>query len=105
MRTPSFNENHPELNEGEVFLTNSDERPAIPKKGRPTNSTNFSIIPFSTKRKGKTSYDVHGIIVDDNYWPGSFPVFVSKAEIDKMGGFEEVIKMLPLSHPHERLFN
>lgn len=104
MSTTSFNENHPELNEGEVFLTNSDERPAIPKDGRPADSTNYSIIPFSTKRKGKTSYDIRGVPVDNDSWPESFPVFVSKAEINSIGGIEEAKKILPLSHPHERLF-
>jgi hypothetical protein len=102
MSTPSFNETHPELNEGEVFLTNSDERPAIRIQGRPIKSTNYSIIPFSTKRKGKTSYNVHGL-PNGKDWPESFPVFVSKAEIDKLGGIEEARKMVPLSHPHERL--
>lgn len=94
--TTNFNENHPELKEGEVFLTNSDDRSAIRDQGCSDKSTNYSVIPFSTKRKGTMSYNIHGKSISST-WPDSFPVFVLKSEIDKIGGIEAAIKMLPLS--------
>ena len=59
----SYNDDHPELQTGEVFLTN--ERPA-----------EFNFIEWKTKRMGLVAYDRWGGRVD-----GSIPVFVQQSEI------------------------
>jgi len=58
---------HPELLQGEVFLTNSD-------------SVEFHRIGRKTKRVGKTAYDVQGKVLRH-----SFPVFVKASELEAAG--------------------
>lgn len=66
----SFNREHPELKEGEVFLTN-------------INAHDFHCVGWKTKRGGKVAYDVHGEVVATD---GSFfPVFAQKAELETNG--------------------
>ena len=56
---------HPELDEGEIFLTNST------LEGYPQ-------IGWKTKRKGMIAYDINEVPVK-----GLFPVFVQQSEISK----------------------
>ncbi len=67
MATSSFNKKHPEIGKGEVFLTNSEAR-------------HYNDIGWSTKRVGRTAYDVNGKIVK-----GLYPVFVQRSELEKNG--------------------
>ncbi len=77
----SFNKNHPELKEGEVFLTNteSDEYefrfPRFDDFGH-----GFAAIGWKTKRKGSVAYDIYGKPVR-----GLIPVFVQREELKKGG--------------------
>jgi hypothetical protein len=59
----TFNQQHPELQDGEVFLQNS----ANPE---------MTSIPFKTKRLGKVAYDIHGKVSQ-----GLFPVFKKKTDV------------------------
>ena len=56
------NKYHPELKEGEVFLTNTD-------------NPEMTNIGWKSKRLGRVAYDIHGLIVK-----GLYPVFKNKAE-------------------------
>ena len=56
---------HPEMKEGEMFLTNSRDE-------------GYSHIGWKTKRKGKVAFTIHGYPVKT----GLFPVFVQKEEHD-----------------------
>ena len=60
---------HPELREGEVFLTNSS-----------FSHEDYQRIVWKTKRAGHTAYDVEGKVVKN-----CFPVFVQTTELDKAG--------------------
>lgn len=68
MSTTNFNEKHPELREGEMFLTNCDKRV-------------YQSISWRSKRKGMTAYTIHGEIIKSSY--RFFPVFVQKQEYDE----------------------
>ena len=61
----NFNTNHPELREGEAWVTNS--------------SQDGSEIHLRTKRIGKTAYDVNGTPVE-----GLLPVFALKTELEEI---------------------
>jgi len=58
---------HPELHEGEVFLTNSTLK-------------DYPRICWKTKRSGMIAYDINGVPVKD-----LMPVFVQQSEISKDG--------------------
>ena len=58
----TINKNHPELKEGEVFLTN-------------TANPEMTNIGWESKRLGVVAYDIHGLIVK-----GLYPVFKNKDE-------------------------
>lgn len=60
-----FNQNHPELMTGEMFLTNSA-------------SNDFRHIGHKTKRVGLIAYDIYGNVVS-----GLKPVFVQKQEYEE----------------------
>ncbi len=60
---------HPEAEEGEIFLTNSNERL-------------FNDMLWRTKRKGSVALDGNGLMTDDADW---FPVFISKLELRNSG--------------------
>lgn len=66
----SFRKNHPETQEGEVFLTNAD-------------SEGFAEhIGWKSKRKGEVAYDVHNKPVKSYDF---FPVFVQRSELEAGG--------------------
>lgn len=56
---------HPEIESGEMFLTNSD-------------IDGYENIHWETKRKGDVAYDINGNIIK-----GMFPVFISREEYKK----------------------
>lgn len=62
---------HPELEEGEVFLTNS-------------NLKAFNQMSWKTKRKGRVALDGKGLMTNNDDW---FPVFISSNEL-KVSGFD-----------------
>ena len=61
----TYNTTHPELQDGEKFLSNENEE-------------SFRRIGWKTKRSGNEAYDVRGNVV--KYL---FPVFVQKDEYDE----------------------
>lgn len=69
MSNGGFNKNHPELQPGEVWLTNIR-----------TNRRNSNIIGWKTQRVGKAAFDKYGNPLDD-----LFPVFVRREELIKVG--------------------
>ena len=71
--TLSFDEQqHPELQPGEVFITNSD-------------ASDFHEIGWHTKRVGIVALDNLGRPIGQRAWPGSFPVFAQKSELAAKG--------------------
>ncbi len=62
----SFNDSHPELQPGEIFLTNA-------------RSWEWDEIPYRSKRKGHVAYDIHGTKVPASEM--AFPVFIAAAEL------------------------
>lgn len=59
-----FNDTHPEIQEGEFFLTN-------------TEVDVFHTISWETKRKGDVAYTIRGEVIS-----GVVPVFVQKKEFN-----------------------
>ena len=59
----SSKQEHPEILEGEVFLTNADEGA-------------YAAISWKTKRRGTVAYDDKGMPIDDR----TFPVFKKASE-------------------------
>ena len=68
-RTLSVLNSHPELREGEVFITNIDEE-------------RYSTIPYQTKRRGTCSYNRDRQIIDNT--GNIFPVFAQESEVVKI---------------------
>ena len=64
MEKESKNKKHPELEEGEIFLTNSSYE-------------DYPKLIWETKRQGIIAYDINGKSVK-----GLFPIFVQKKEYD-----------------------
>lgn len=60
---------HPELEEGEIFLTNSNQRV-------------FEDMEWLSKRKGLVALDGNGLMTNNTDW---FPVFISKKELYDSG--------------------
>lgn len=60
---------HPEIRSGEVWITNADWG---------------ETVGWRTKRYGMKSLDRFGIPIGSR-WPGSFPVFAQKSELQKAG--------------------
>lgn len=77
MSDKSFNRKHPEIQDGEMFLTNvgsySEMRFAMEDDG-------FTAIGWKTKRQGVIAYDIYGKPVH-----GMVPVFVQRKELEKAG--------------------
>lgn len=72
----SFNDTHPELKEGEVFVTNS----FLSEEGvcsQPGDDSHFS-LQLNTKRVGHTAYDINGKRIQ-----GAVPVFAKKDEYEE----------------------
>jgi hypothetical protein len=61
----NYNETHPELEEGEMFLTNSVDE-------------NYTRIRWNTKRRGMQAYTIDGELLT-----GFIPVFVQKKEYEE----------------------
>lgn len=68
----SFNVNHPELREDEIFIGNADEE-------------EFREIKFVRKRLGEQAYNRDGAIIPKE--SGVRPVFVNKKEFYNFGGY------------------
>ena len=64
----SFNFIHPELQEGEIFLTNTNE--------------GMSWCGWKTKRQGKIAYDIEGNPISHM---GYVPIFVQRSELRAAG--------------------
>lgn len=62
--------NHPELLEGEVWITNAQE-------------ADWNSIGWKTKRAGTTAYDKSGCAITT--WGRFFPVFVQRSELEQAG--------------------
>ena len=73
----SFNNNHPKLQEGEVFISNIwFEDSSDPKDSR----TDWETIGWRTKRMGSIAYDSNGNVI-----PDACPVFAKRAEMRDAG--------------------
>jgi hypothetical protein len=66
---PNFNLTHPEVREGEAWLTNMLPDRII------DGQTDWEAIGYKTKRAGQVAYDLKGNPVE-----GYLPVFVQKSE-------------------------
>lgn len=66
-----FNEKHPELQDGEVWLANVRQ------------STFDGRLGWKTKRIGKQAYNDKGDPIPPTY--GLFPVFAQESEMDTLG--------------------
>ena len=62
----TYNTTHPELQEGEMFLSNMNEN-------------GFRSTRWNTKRRGEVAFDVHRNVIKHS---DLFPVFVQKEEYD-----------------------
>ena len=63
------NKNHPEIQEGEIFLVNCSK-------------ADFRIMTWETKRQGEIAYDFQG----NQLTPlGLHPVFIKREELKKVG--------------------
>jgi len=74
-----FNDKHPELLEGEVFLQNviDPEHLKLDSSLAMFGGLDFASIPFSRKRLGRIAYDNHGKIL-----PLARPVFVDRISFE-----------------------
>lgn len=81
MSKKSFNVNHPETMEGEVFLTNVGENRDF-GMSLSLHDDGFAQIGWKTKRCGSIAYDIYGKPVS-----GMKPVFVQRDEL-KNGGID-----------------
>lgn len=73
----SFNKNHPEKGDGEVFLTNVGDHD---REFHFFDEDDYQRIGWKTKRKGSIAYNVDGKPVN-----GMKPVFVQRSELEKGG--------------------
>jgi len=69
-QTHYSNNRHPELQPGEIWLTN-------------TSPYSFANIPWSTKRMGRIAYGMRGNMVNPK--EGVKPVFVKRSELEQHG--------------------
>lgn len=58
---------HPELQNGEVFFTNS-------------SAAGFEMILWDSKRKGEQAFDSEGNLLSEKDW---FPVFIQTKELER----------------------
>ena len=70
----SFNDKHPELREGEMFLQNVFDPQVLflREAAKCLPGLDFESIQFSSKRLGEVAYDEHGKVL-----PLARPVFVN----------------------------
>lgn len=66
-----YRKNHPEMQEGEVLITNSDDE-------------GYGCVGWKSKRKGKVTYDTSNKPLGHR-WPDSFPVFAQRDELEEHG--------------------
>ncbi len=59
--------NHPEIQPGEVWITNADEE-------------TFWEVGWKSKRRGQVAYGNRGQLLN-HAWPGAFPVFAQRQEL------------------------
>ncbi|MDO8560786.1 MAG: hypothetical protein Q7R91_01055 [bacterium] len=78
-KIPDVWKNHPELQDGEVFLTNASDDDWDRISDDPHSS--WESIGWKTKRMGNVAYD----IIEGKPVPGMFPVFVQKRELMEAG--------------------
>ena len=69
---PFNQQHHPELQENEVWITNADAK-------------SFENIGWKTKRRGNVALNADGEPITFRQWPGVFPVFAQKSELEKAG--------------------
>ncbi len=86
-------DSHPERQEDEVFVTNTDDEPAFGLPLGMNGISGWDRIGWKTKRKGSIAYDIHGEPLGGR-WPSGYPVFAKKSEIEKVDK-ESLKKMLP----------
>lgn len=69
---------HPELQDGEVFVTNASERSSGKYQDDPRSD--WDACGWTTKRRGKIAYDIQ-------YKPisGMFPIFAQRQELEAAG--------------------
>ncbi len=79
MSGKSFNKKHPEIQNGEVFLTNVGDNHDFSSVYM-EHGDGFSNIGWKTKRRGSIAYDIYGKPVS-----GMKPVFVQRDELKKGG--------------------
>ena len=76
---------HPELREGEVFITNATDKrmhnPLAPGDRR----SSWESVGWKTKRRGKVAYDTDGKAITEDRWSGMFPVFAQRSELEEAG--------------------
>ena len=76
----TLSKNHPELQDGEVFLTNASDdhfpRLILLHQTISYRHSSWESIGWRTKRKGVIAYDIYGKQIN-----GMFPVFVQKEEL------------------------
>lgn len=77
--TNELNIHHPELKEGEVFLTNVSNDD-MSRRIMNSRETDWEAIGWKTKRLGNIAYDIYNKII-----VGMFPVFVQRSELQKSG--------------------
>jgi len=77
VKDSNFWSNHPELQSGEIFLTNID-------------SEHLHLIQWKTKREGKIAYDCDGQKFGEH--PDIFPIFVKREELEKTAQGREVLE-------------
>jgi len=68
---------HPELREGEIYLTNCYEEEELEENC----VEDFSAIGWKTKRRGRKAYDINR----ERIYNGAFPVFVRATELEEAG--------------------
>ena len=81
VKAKTENKNHPELQEGEVFLTNAfDDRIPMHIDDYVDDRSDWESIGWRSKRMGEVAYDIYGNPIN-----GMFPVFVGRDELIKGG--------------------
>ena len=67
---------HPEIKEGEILFTNSNQK-------------GFDMMDWKSKRKGLVAFDGNGLLTNNDDW---FPVFIKKDELERSGKLLEDIR-------------
>ncbi len=70
---------HPELQDGEVFITNASDSSSGKYPG--DTRSDWDACGWKTKRRGKVAYDIHGKPIS----AGVFPIFARREELEAAG--------------------